>query len=253
MNDVVIPKLIMQTWKTEELPVKWKPSQSSINKYMSDWDYILMTDEMNRKFIMQHFPDFITHYDNFKYPIQRADAIRYAWLYINGGIYLDCDFELLAPLDELFIEDYDNFLVASSNTPNIITNGFMASKPKEKLWLDMINEMKNHPGIYSIEMHLHVMNTTGPMAFNRVVKRGNYNYKLLPTEKINPYTICDIDYNNPTALMKPLEGSSWVSGIGVFCQYCYCNSNNLFIIIILIILILLLLILMIYYPYFIIN
>jgi mannosyltransferase OCH1-like enzyme len=88
----VIPKLIMQTWKTNELPDKWKPTQLSINRYMSDWKYILMTDEMNRNFIIHHFPNFLPYYDAFPYPIQRADAIRYAWLYVHGGLYLDCDF-----------------------------------------------------------------------------------------------------------------------------------------------------------------
>jgi mannosyltransferase OCH1-like enzyme len=44
-------------------------------------------------------------------------------------VMLDCDFELLAPLDELFTEEHDLYLLASSNTPNVITNGFMACKP----------------------------------------------------------------------------------------------------------------------------
>lgn len=225
-----LPRLIMQTWKTNDLPDKWKPTQVSINKYMSEWDYVLMTDEMNRNFIIQHFPDFLPYYDAFPYPIQRADAIRYAWLYINGGLYLDCDFELLAPLDELFIEDTnetDLFLLASSNTPDIITNGFIAAKPGNKVFLEMIEEMKKPAGLSSIERHLLVMNTTGPLAFNRVVKRNNIPYKLLPSSKINPYTICDTEYNKPNTLLRPLPGSSWVTGIGAAYQWCYCQANYL--------------------------
>jgi len=224
---VKIPKIIMQTWKTEELPDKWKPTQTSINKYMAEWDYILMTDEMNRRFIELHFPDFLSYYDAFQYPIQRADAIRYAWLYINGGLYMDCDFELLGPLDELFIEDYDLFLLASSNTPDVITNGFIAAKPGNKIFLDMIEEMKKPPGLSWIERHLLVMNTTGPLAFNRVVKRSNTEYKQLPSNKINPYTICDTVYNKEGTLMRPLEGSSWVGGIGAIWQSCYCITKQL--------------------------
>jgi mannosyltransferase OCH1-like enzyme len=37
-----------------------------------------MTDELNRKFIIDYFPSFLPYYDAFPYPIQRADAIRYA-------------------------------------------------------------------------------------------------------------------------------------------------------------------------------
>lgn len=224
---VTIPKLIMQTWKTKELPDKWKPTQVSINRYMSDWNYILMTDEMNHEFIEKYFPDFLPYFDAFPYPIQRADAIRYAWLYIHGGLYLDCDFELLGPLHELFTEDYDLFLLASSNTPDVITNGFMAAKPGNNLWLEMMEEMKKPAGLSSVERHLHVMNTTGPLAFNRVVKRMNVKYKQLPSSKINPYTLCEREYNKPNTLMRPLEGSSWVGGAASVYQWCYCQSNYL--------------------------
>jgi mannosyltransferase OCH1-like enzyme len=226
MSDVVIPKLIMQTWKTTELPDKWKPTQISIDRYMPEWRYTLMTDEMNRKFMQQYFPDFLSYFDGFPYSIQRADAVRYAWLYINGGLYLDCDFELLGPLDELFMEDHDLFLLASSNTPDIITNGFMAAKPRNKIFLEMMEEMKKPPGLSAIERHLLVMNTTGPLAFNRVVKKVGVPYKQLPSSKINPYTLCEKVYDKPNTLMRPLEGSSWVGGAASVYQWCYCAFTN---------------------------
>lgn len=222
-TDLAIPKLIMQTWKTTELPDKWKSTATSIAKFMPDWQYELMTDEMNREFIAQHFPDFLSYYDAFPYAIQRADAVRYAWLYVHGGLYLDCDFELLAPLDELFTHEADLFLLTSSNRPDVITNGFMAAKPGNPIWLEMIEEMKKPAGLSSIERHLHVMNTTGPLALNRVVKRLKPDYVELPNLKINPYTICETDYNNPHALLKPLEGSSWTGGMTKFYHWCYCQ------------------------------
>lgn len=224
----MIPKIIMQTWKTNELPDKWKSTQVSINKYMPNWEYHLMTDEDNEQFVTQHFPDFLPYFKGFPYGIQRADAIRYCWLYINGGLYLDCDFELLGSLEELFVDEgseYDLYLLASSNTPDVITNGFIAAKPGNKVFLEMIEEMKKPAGLSSIERHLLVMNTTGPLSFNRVVRRMNVNYKLLPSEKLNPYTICDTEYNKPNTLLRPLEGSSWVGGTAVIWQYCYCNST----------------------------
>lgn len=228
---LAIPARIMQSWKSLELPDKWKATQVSIKKYMPDWEYTLMTDEMNRAFIEQYFPDFLPYFDAFPYAIQRADATRYAWLYINGGLYLDCDFELLAPIDELFLEDdFDLFLLASSNRPDVITNGFIAAKPGNKVFLEMIEEMKKPPGLAGIERHLLVMNTTGPLAFNRVVRRLSPSFKLLPSPKVNPYTICETEYNKPGALMRPLEGSSWVGGAAIAYQWCYCQANYLLII-----------------------
>src|SRR3990167_1846041 len=224
------PKLIMQTWKTLELPEKWKPSQLSIKKYMSSWDYKLMTDEDNREFISTHFPDFLETYDTFPHNIQRADAIRYAWLYMNGGLYIDCDFELLGPLDELFDDDDELYFLASSNFSTIITNAFIAAKPGNPVFLEMIEEMKKRPLFSAIEKHLLVMYTTGPVAFNRVITRLNPKYKKLPNVKLNPYTLCDKIYNKPGTLLKPLEGSSWVSGFGHVWKLCYCNSIGIFVI-----------------------
>lgn len=237
MSKVAIPRRIMQTWKTSELPDHWKPSQISIAQHMPDWHYTLMTDEMNRAFIQEHFPSFLSYYDAFPYPIQRADAVRYAWLYVKGGLYLDCDFELQAPLDELFTADSDLFLLASSNTPSVITNGFMAARPGHPVWLDMIEEMKK-PAIWSqVERHLLVMYTTGPMAFNSVVKRTGAEYVLLPSVKINPCTLCEKVCEKEGALVKALEGSSWVGGAAATYQWCYCNSWTVAVIIVLLLLV----------------
>lgn len=233
---VKIPKIIMQTWKSKELPEKWKPSQLSIEKYMPDWEYVLMTDEDNREFIKNYFPDLLEIYDNFPYPIQRADTIRYCWLYINGGLYLDCDFELLDSLNKLFESDDELFFVASSNTKNVITNGFMASVPHHPFWLTMIDFIKQKPPFYiTFDKHYHVMETTGPMALTRSIKKFKPSYKVLDSEQINPYNMCEVIYDlpmdklelKPNALMRPLEGSSWVSGTGEIYQWCYCNSNTI--------------------------
>ena len=50
-SKVVIPKIIMQTWKNTQVPDHWKRSPESIKQHMSDWQYVLMTDDDNRKFV----------------------------------------------------------------------------------------------------------------------------------------------------------------------------------------------------------
>ena len=132
-DTIKIPKIIMQTWKTQNVPLHWRASQESIQRLMPDWQYVLMTDKDNREFVKTHFPDFLPYYDRFEYPIQRADAVRYCWLAIHGGIYLDLDIELLKPLDPLFTSDNDVYLVSSGELSSHITNSFMASKPGVQL------------------------------------------------------------------------------------------------------------------------
>lgn len=230
---LVIPKKIMQTWKTTELPDKWKPSQASIFKFMPDYEYTLMTDEMNRAFVEKHFPDLLETYDNFPYPIQRADAIRYCWLYIYGGIYIDCDFELLGSLEEMFRVknmslEATIFFVPSSNVPSVVTNSMMGSIANHPFWLEMIEEMKKPPTFSQIEKHLLVMNTTGPMSLNRVLKRTQTPHTKLDPGKVNPYSVCETEFNKPNTLVRPLEGSSWVGGATAVYHWCLCKSNYLF-------------------------
>jgi mannosyltransferase OCH1-like enzyme len=208
---VTIPKLIMQTWKDHDIPDKWKGSPKSIKAMMPDWEYVLMTDEDNRNFVRKHFPDFLKYYDRFPHNIQRADAIRYMWLYINGGIYMDLDFEVKYPLDELLTGDVDVYLVSSSNVGSYITNSFMASKPRCKLWLEVIEAMKKKLPIYYMGKHVEVMNTTGPIMLTHVVKNSKTVYAMLPGSLILPCSICNILCNPDGAYMKQLEGSSWIS------------------------------------------
>jgi mannosyltransferase OCH1-like enzyme len=228
-SDVVIPKLIMQTWKDKDIPKKWRRSQESIKKYMGSWKYVLMTDEDNRNFVKKHFSDFLPYYDKFEYNIQRVDAVRYMWLYMYGGIYMDLDFEILKPMDDFFTERNNSevYLVSSGNIGVYITNSFMASKPRSKLWLDVIEKMKTALPWYYLGKHARVMNTTGPIMLTHVVTNSNHPYVRLPKNKINPCSVCDIHRPVKDVYLKPLEGSSWASYDTNVYNYFMCNWKPL--------------------------
>jgi len=243
-SDVKIPKIIMQTWKNNDVPPKWQSSPESISRYMPDWEYVLMTDENNESFVQKHFPDFWPTFRDFKYNIQRADAIRYMWLYTYGGLYLDLDIELLRPLDKMFCSDNDVYLVCSGNIGGVITNSMMASKPGCSMWLEMLEYMKKPLPWWCIGKHLEVMNSTGPMALNYVVKRQtNCLYAALPQKLVMPCSVCDMDHCNVAdAWVKPLPGSSWVAYDTLFYNWFLCHWKKviIFVLVILIIVFLML-------------
>lgn len=222
-SNVSIPKIIMQTWKTKDVPERWRKSPESIRQHMPDWQYVLMTDEDNDKFVQEHFPGFYKTYKSFPYGIQRADAIRYMWLFVHGGIYMDLDFEMLHPLDNLFTADNDLFVVASGNVGSCITNSFMASKPRCKVWLDMLDYMKKDLPWWCIGKHMVVMNSTGPIALNYVIKESGYPYCLLPNKTLMPCSVCNIECDVGDAWLKPLQGSSWISYDTMFFNWWLCN------------------------------
>jgi len=261
--DVKIPKNIMQTWKTKDVPEHWATSPKGIAKHMSSWKYTLMTDEDNRNFIEKHFPDFLPYYDNFEYGIQRADAIRYAWLYVNGGLYLDLDIQVIKPLDELFVEDKEIYVVKSGNFAGYYTNAMMASKPGSKIMLACIEAMKKGYATWNVGKHLKVMYSTGPLMLSKVIKKfikptllekmGLKQPMLLPEEKsklihelptalLMSCSVCDpkpCDIRN--GFVRILEGSSWISDDTKFYIWCTCNAKpigaTIFVLIIIILII----------------
>jgi mannosyltransferase OCH1-like enzyme len=241
MARVVIPRIIWQTWKTRDVPPKWLPSVASIAKHMPEWEHRLRTDEDNRELVAREFPFFLSTYDSYPYPIQRADAVRPMYLYKYGGLYLDLDIELVAPLDDLFTDDdYDLFLVRSGNLKGYITNSFMASKPGNPVWLHCLQEMQRGAPWWAIEKHLYILQSTGPALIDRVIRSSEARYLLLDSELVNPYSMCDTTYSHPTALTRPLEGSSWVDWRGSIYRTCYCQGQYILPIVLVLLLLLLL-------------
>ncbi len=243
---ISIPKLIMQTWINKDIPNKWKSSPQSIKKYMLDWNYILMTDDDNMKFVQEHFPEYFNIYNRFPYNIQRADAIRYMWLYIHGGIYIDLDYELQEPIDQLFYSDTGLFLMNSQNFGTFTTNSIMASRKGHPFWLDVLRHMNFlclNPKIWAVGKHLDVMTSSGPGMLTEVVRDTKYLYTILPQKLICPQSICG--ELGVSGLLKPLEGSSWASWDTKMMNWSYCNPKlaaftGIFIFIIFIIIIMLL-------------
>ncbi len=87
----MIPKIIHQTWKDNNIPDKWKISKKMWKKHHPEWRYILWTDKMIRDYIEIGYPEFLKLFDSYKYNIQRVDMIRYFILKDLGGIYSDLD------------------------------------------------------------------------------------------------------------------------------------------------------------------
>ena len=72
--------------------------------------YMMWTDETSREFIKTFYPTHLRMFDSYKYPIQRADSIRYFVLLHFGGIYMDLDIGCRRRLDPLLQGDWDTIL-----------------------------------------------------------------------------------------------------------------------------------------------
>jgi inositol phosphorylceramide mannosyltransferase catalytic subunit len=218
-----IPKIIHQTWKTDEIPDEWKPSSTAWQQLFPDHKYILWTDEMNRKLVKTHFPELLELYDGFQYNIQRADMIRYCILKTYGGIYSDLDMKPLSrDLEKYWNTGDEIYLVETPNSGNLyssVSNFFMASIPGCQFWDIVLKQIQKPVPWYAIGKHLKVHFSTGPFVIQLSKLQYNGTIGLLPRNLFAPCSIEDFDpekgscniNGKKSALIQPLKGMSWVS------------------------------------------
>lgn len=176
-----IPHTIFQTWKSRtEFPENFEYWRRTWMKYNPTYKYEVFDDNDNRAFIAEHFPWFLERFDAYDKPIKKADAIRYFYLYRNGGIYADLDFECLKSFDSLFdkyklagvllgcMADAEDMATTSDHN---IPNAIMASRPREEFWICMFHILMTRKNTGSIE------GETGPIALKQaymLYKAGGY-------------------------------------------------------------------------------
>ena len=84
----LIPAIIHQTWKDENIPAKWRGAQQSCRELHPSYKYLLWTDAMARSLIADKHPALLPTYDAYPYSIERADVIR--WGPMQGASLVLC-------------------------------------------------------------------------------------------------------------------------------------------------------------------
>ncbi|KAI0771563.1 nucleotide-diphospho-sugar transferase [Trametes elegans] len=169
-----IPRIIHQTWKSETLPAKWENVSQGCRDMMPDYEYKLWTDASAREFIAEHYSWFLDAFDNYKYPIQRADAIRYFVLYHYGGIYIDLDIGCLRPLDPLLVHP----IILPKTIPVGVSNDLMFAEKGHPFMGQTIHSLISFDYNWVLNYPT-VMFSTGPMFLS--AQYGAYTSSHPPT------------------------------------------------------------------------
>jgi mannosyltransferase OCH1-like enzyme len=168
----MIPRIIHQTWKTSDVPERWRPLQQSWRDNHPDYEYRYWTDAANRRFVAEKYPQYLEVYDGYRMGVHRADMVRYLIVNHFGGIYVDMDFESLKALDDLIAGKQLVFglepethaaraPVLQRGLSRIVCNAFIASEAGHRFWDFFL------PRLPSLKDEEDVLDATGPFALTR--------------------------------------------------------------------------------------
>ncbi|KAK2748091.1 hypothetical protein FQN57_001214 [Myotisia sp. PD_48] len=198
----LIPKIIHQTYKNESIPAMWQQAQQSCIDHHPDYQYILWTDEKSEEFIAKQYPDFLETFQNYPYPIQRADAIRYFVLAHYGGVYLDLDDGCNRRLDPLLA--FPAWLRRTA--PTGISNDAMGSIPQHPFFLRVIDSLNAYNRSWVLP-YITIMYSTGPL-FLSVMWKEYKNQKPTGADRVR--VLLQDAYNKHSwSFFTHHPGSSW--------------------------------------------
>jgi inositol phosphorylceramide mannosyltransferase catalytic subunit len=96
-----IPKRIIQTGKSRQLPLLAQAASKNLQLLNPDYEYLFFDDADVEAFIDAHFPQHRPLFDSFPYRIQKYDFFRYLAIYHYGGFYFDLDIFMARGLNDL--------------------------------------------------------------------------------------------------------------------------------------------------------
>jgi len=188
---------IFQTWKSKDpktFTEMYSYCYGSWQEVHPDWEYQLYDDNDIQLYCKTHFPQYYEKFMSLSQGILRADLIRYMFMYVEGGLYVDMDFMALKHHSE--IQRYAKTkkcdivfgCLTDSNKNGFIPNAWMMSlTPKHDFWLALLKygfsftQLNGDP----------VESMTGPDLLRKCIdlykKRNNSStFLILPTNYVYP-------------------------------------------------------------------
>jgi mannosyltransferase OCH1-like enzyme len=177
-----IPRIIHFIWfqnlypthdgSPSQIPTHSSHAPALCRKFNPDYEIITWNATSSREFFAAEYSWFLPTYDNYRYPIQRIDALKYFVLYHYGGVYMDLDIACRRPLDPLL--NFPAWFPEAS--PLGVNNDLFAAAPRHPILHRMTLSLEGH-NKYWVFPYLTIFWSTGPQFSSDILKEWFEHYK----------------------------------------------------------------------------
>jgi hypothetical protein len=110
----------------------------NISIFAPEYKHVILDDKEGITFLKHYFkPIVLQTFERLNMGAHKADLLRYALLYIYGGVYMDIHKELKVPLST-FIRNRNIIYSIFATSRDHISQGFISSPPRHPLFLSLI-------------------------------------------------------------------------------------------------------------------
>ncbi|MEM7356415.1 MAG: glycosyltransferase [Acidobacteriota bacterium] len=204
---MTIERILHQTWKTGEIPERFRPWVESVRRENPDFDYRLWTDADNLRLIEEHYPWFLETYLAYRHPVERADAARYFIVYTHGGLYLDLDMECLQPLSPLLEDDAVHLaLEAGPRIEQQVISNALLGAPRHHPFFERV--IRALPAARQRDVTFQdIFDNTGPNLFSKLwaENRRRYAFRILGLDLVCPVKVVPQNSSLPSSDLDVLR------------------------------------------------
>jgi mannosyltransferase OCH1-like enzyme len=194
-SKIQIPKIIIQTWKDNNIPEKYYKDIESLKTLNSEFKFIYFTDDDIENFLKKYYEKYYQTYLKLPVIIQKIDFFRYIAIYHFGGFYFDLDITGLYSLEEILdyecIFPVDNYLTknlcklnrykifCNKNMNFILGQYAFAAIPKYPFIKSLIDNIHNN--IENINETYQILHNNNKEINNETIKKNIYNNYIYNT------------------------------------------------------------------------
>jgi hypothetical protein len=165
-NHIIGSGMVHQTWKNTNLSPSQQQSVDSWRRDYPDLGYRLWTDPELQDFMQKELPWYMPVFDRLDPFIKKVDCVRYAWMWLYGGVYADIDMMSVTPRDiptDAALIPAGRSSATWSHDADMASPAFLSSNPGNQVWLYMLAYIARNT-------HRDTLRCTGPIGLANTLR-----------------------------------------------------------------------------------